>query len=85
MLPDTKFSERPIWFAAKRYGWGWGLPVAWQGWVVLLVWMAMVIGIAPILAGRHRIVFGIFTAAMVAALLGICYLKGERPRWRWGK
>jgi hypothetical protein len=20
-----------FWFPAKRYGWGWGLPVKWQG------------------------------------------------------
>lgn len=26
---------KKIWFPAKRYGWGWGLPVTWQGWVVL--------------------------------------------------
>lgn len=24
------------WFSDKRYGWGWGLPSAWQGWVVLV-------------------------------------------------
>ena len=23
------------WFPAKRYGWGWGPPNNWQGWVVL--------------------------------------------------
>ena len=23
------------WFPAKRYGWGWGLPSTWQGWIVL--------------------------------------------------
>jgi hypothetical protein len=33
-----------IWFPAKRYGWGWGLPVAWQGWVVLLAWLALFVG-----------------------------------------
>ncbi len=28
-------SDRPaFWFPVKRYGWGWGLPVRWQGWVV---------------------------------------------------
>ena len=25
------------WFPAKRYGYGWGLPSRWQGWVVMLV------------------------------------------------
>ena len=23
------------WFPARRYGWGWGLPATWQGWLVL--------------------------------------------------
>lgn len=29
--------NRKYWFPAKRFGWGWGLPSAWQGWVVLLL------------------------------------------------
>jgi hypothetical protein len=28
-------SESNYWFPAGRYGWGWGLPVRWQGWLVL--------------------------------------------------
>ncbi|HTS17465.1 MAG TPA: hypothetical protein VMP11_07825 [Verrucomicrobiae bacterium] len=28
-------NDKRVWFRAKRYGWGWGLPCAWQGWVVL--------------------------------------------------
>ena len=36
-----------IWFAAKRYGYGSGLPVAWQGWAVLLAYL-VVVTIAPI-------------------------------------
>ena len=28
-------TDRPEWFAAKRYGIGAGLPIAWQGWAVL--------------------------------------------------
>ena len=26
------------WFAVKLDGWGWGLPVRWQGWVVLALY-----------------------------------------------
>jgi hypothetical protein len=26
----------------KRYGWGWGLPAAWQGWVALAVFLGLV-------------------------------------------
>ena len=31
------------WFPAKRYGWGWGPPVTWQGWTVFAVFFAFVI------------------------------------------
>lgn len=27
------------WFNQKKYGWGWGLPATWQGWVVLLLYL----------------------------------------------
>jgi hypothetical protein len=26
----------------------------------------------------------IFVAAMIVLLIGICYWKGEPPKWRWG-
>jgi len=35
-------SDPEYWFAAKRYGWGWGLPTAWQGWVVLTAFIGLV-------------------------------------------
>jgi len=31
------------WFPAKRYGWGWGFPITWQGWLVLLGFFALVL------------------------------------------
>jgi hypothetical protein len=30
-----KKDDVTFWFPTKAYGWGWGLPVRWQGWVVL--------------------------------------------------
>jgi len=29
--------EQNYWFPAKRYGWGWGIPVTWQGWAVMAI------------------------------------------------
>ena len=29
------------WFPAKTYGWGWGLPITWQGWLVFLAALAL--------------------------------------------
>lgn len=72
------------WFAAKRYGYGWGLPLRWQGWVTLLVYVAAIITAAFTVAERHRAGFIIFSILLSAAFVGICYWKGEPAKWRWG-
>jgi uncharacterized membrane protein YhaH (DUF805 family) len=79
-------AEKPkYWFPAKRYGWGWGPPTAWQGWLVLIAFFALVlIGVIVILPNEGQVPFLLYTAGLVAVLLVICWLKGERPGWRWG-
>jgi len=72
------------WFHAKRYGWGWGLPARWQGWVTLVVWLAVTLTGAPFLALRNVTASVVFIVAMTAVLIAICWAKGEPPRWRWG-
>jgi len=84
MLPPTAPNDRRFWFPAKRYGWGWGLPSAWQGWVVLAVWIAVVAVGASFLAGRHWVGYAGFMITMSVVLIGVCYAKGEPPRGRWG-
>ncbi|MCJ7543937.1 MAG: hypothetical protein MUP47_05130 [Phycisphaerae bacterium] len=78
-----------IWFPAKRYGWGWGLPCAWQGWVVLGLWLAVLAGgILGILVrapeGWAIPLCCLFLLLMAAVLMGLCAWRGEKPRWRWG-
>ena len=76
--------HKRYWFSAKRYGWGWGPPMTWQGWLVLLVWIAVVTGVSPWLAQRSVPLFALFVVTMIATIIAICYAKGEPPRWRWG-
>ena len=85
MKPIVTSNDRRFWFPAKRYGWGWGLPIAWQGWIVLAVWVAAVAVGAVFLAGRHGLGYAVFMIVMAALLICICYAKGEPPRWRWGR
>ncbi len=77
--------EDPYWFPAKRYGWGWGPPRMWQGWVVLIVWLAAIATAALLLMPSHLVAFLVFNLIMVVLLLFICYAKGEPPAWRWGE
>ncbi len=72
------------WFAAKTYGWGWGLPLRWQGWVTFLSYLLAMCASAPV-AARSMGWFFIYCISLSAALIAVCYWKGEAPRWRWGK
>ena len=38
-------NDRP-WFRPKRRGYGTGLPIAWQGWLMLAAHMVLIIGLA---------------------------------------
>ena len=74
------------WFPAKRYGWGWGLPLTWQGWVVLGAFVALVTLAVVVFPPRAEpVAFAACVLAAAALLVAICWLKGEPPRWRWGE
>jgi len=84
-MPTTNTKTRTYWFPAKRYGWGWGPPTAWQGWLVVVVFFMLVIGGAARLLPRHEEVkFALYTALLSALLVVVCWITGEPPRWRWG-
>jgi hypothetical protein len=79
-------SQPRYWFPAKRYGWGWGLPLVWQGWVVLAVFVLLIVaGAAFLLPSRGQLCFYGYVAVLVLVLVAVCWLKGEPPRWRWGE
>ena len=79
------YGEERYWFPAKRFGWGWGLPLTWQGWLVLggyAAMMAFFVNTYPPEEYPFEFAAGVSAASIV--LLIICYKKGEPPRWRWG-
>jgi uncharacterized membrane protein YhaH (DUF805 family) len=78
--------NRKIWFPAKKYGWGWGPPCCWQGWVVIISWFVILQfgAFTYFRPDRHMVGFYVFLAIMVALLMIVCAVKGEKPKWRWG-
>jgi hypothetical protein len=72
---------KQIWFPAKRYGWGWGPPICWQGWVVYALFFISLMACAFLFPPKRYICCA---GGLAIALVAVCWIKGERPRWRWG-
>lgn len=76
-----------FWFPVKRYGWGWGLPVRWQGWVVFAAYLALLYaGIYSFKPQRDVLGMSLYISLLTVAFIAIVAIKGERPvGWRWGR
>lgn len=78
--------SKDYWFSARTYGWGWGLPLRWQGWVaygVAAVLLAAMFFVFPPTSRPMPFIVGTWVVALL--LVAVCWLKGEPPRWRWSK
>src|SRR5262249_3479475 len=68
------------WFPAKRFGWGWGPPRTWQGWLVLAAFVVlMAVGAVVFLPRHQERAFVAYTAILCGALIAVCYATGEPP------
>ena len=78
-------NDGPEWFAQKRYGYGAGLPIAWQGWALLGLYM-LVVGLAVWLLEPWplAIVAILVPATLVLVLVSARTTRGGW-RWRWGR
>jgi hypothetical protein len=77
-------TDRPEWFAPKRYGLGAGLPIAWQGWAVLAAF-ALLVGLALLLFGPDNpAALAIIIPAVLALILVSALTTRGGWRWRWG-
>ncbi len=73
-----------IWFEQRRYGLGVGLPVAWQGWLMMALHVAVIVVVFAALRDRPAaLVAAMFLAALLPLPLYGAHVRG-RIRWRWG-
>lgn len=78
-------SDGPEWFAPRRYGYGAGMPISWQGWALTLGFVAIAVAL-PWIVRRNPL-------AMLAAFLPLAIVftvicaRTTRGgwRWRWGE
>ena len=75
--------KNEAWFPAKTYGWGWGIPRRWPGWVVLILFVGALAAGAQLTKG-HPLWFVGYALLLAGIMTAICYWKGEKPGWHWG-
>ena len=78
--------ELKPWWAAKRYGYGANLPIAWQGWAVMLAYFALLAGAGFLFLPEQVIAF--LAVTLVATALFLVIVKSRTRggwRWRWGE
>ena len=75
-----RLDNRP-WFRPKRRGYGAGLPIAWQGWLLIALHIALITGVAVLLRERPVLM------TVFVILAGLAPLPVYRARteggWRW--
>ena len=78
-------SDGPEWFAPKRYGFGAGLPISWQGWALTIAFIAIAWGSVFLLRDRPGVVVAVL--APLTIIFTIIAAKTTRGgwHWRWGK
>jgi hypothetical protein len=79
------------WFAPRRYGIGSGLPIAWQGWALLVVYFLIVLGTLTGLPklipnpAIYAVTVSVIVLVASVALLIICAKTTKGGwHWRWG-
>jgi hypothetical protein len=76
--------DRPAWFAPKRYGYGAGLPISWQGWAVTVAFLAFAFGVSIRFKDNIAVTLALMTPAVVAFLVICARTTRGGWRWRWG-
>lgn len=77
--------DKDAWFAPKRYGYGAGLPIGWQGWAVVGLYVP-VVTFASLFVRQSVVAWGAVLLFATAALIVVSatHTRGGW-RWRWGE
>lgn len=83
MNPVPDMTSKP-WFRQKRFGYGSGLPCAWQGWVLLIAHMLLILAVVRYTVAAPQWQFLLLVS--LAALLPLPIYRAKTKggwRWRW--
>lgn len=70
------------WFAARRFGYGAGLPIAWQGWVVLAIIVGLPLGLSWLVLPDRPSYFSVMVIGITVLCMPLIAIK-TRGGWKW--
>ena len=77
--------DGPEWFAPKRYGYGAGLPISWQGWALSLALGVAVFAASMVFTDQPAILFAIIAPLIITFIVITARTTRGGWRWRWGE
>ena len=91
MIAKNKKTLQEYWFGRKRYGYGWGMPISWQGWLALVLYLATVLLSSVLLLHDAPddtftidVVYFIGLVSMLTTLFILIARKhAPKPKWQW--
>ena len=78
-------SDDSDWFAPKRYGYGAGMPISWQGWAVTILYLLIVLALALGLRKNPVALIDAIALPTVAFIVIAARTTRGGWRWRWGE
>jgi hypothetical protein len=82
--------QNKLWFKRKTYGWGW-TPSSKEGWLIIVIYCISLFLFWNLIQYFlfdnfiNLILWPIIVLLLTSTLLFVCYKKGEKPKWQWGK
>jgi hypothetical protein len=70
-------TEKHYWLRVNRYGFGWGLPSSWGGWLFILVSLAVLVPMAIRLISGHPFLFALVLGATTLLFVRVVHVKGQ--------
>ena len=72
------------WFAPKRFGYGAGWPISWQGWALTLLSCAITIATVLLLVDRPALMAAVLFPNIALFVLITARTTRGGWHWRWG-
>lgn len=82
--------QNKLWFKRKTYGWGW-TPSSKEGWLIIVIYCISLFLFWNLIQYflfdnfTNLILWPIIVLLLTSTLLFVCYKKGEKTKWQWGK